>query len=128
MLKGGDHHEGQLHYEFQTKIRSIVPRSIAFSLPVAIFQFKCAELKLIACWDLKEHHIIIIIIKNHKEKISIEFPESSNLENRTSHKEIFTHLTYDVIVMILQRGKNRASTKASKGYINQKVFMTVSKM
>ena len=36
IVKGGDHHEGQLHYEFQTKIRSIVPRSTAFSLPVAI--------------------------------------------------------------------------------------------
>ena len=30
--------------------------------------------KLISCWDLKEHHIIIIIIKTQKGKISIEFP------------------------------------------------------
>ena len=37
-------------------------------------------LKLIACWDLKEHPIKIIIIKNHRVKISIEFPESANLE------------------------------------------------
>ena len=36
MMKGDDHHEGQLHYQFQTKIRSIIPRSTAFSLPVAI--------------------------------------------------------------------------------------------
>ena len=32
------------------------------------------------CWDLKEHPFIIIIIKNHKGKISVEFPESVNLE------------------------------------------------
>ena len=31
-------------------------------------------------WDLKEHHIIIIILRNHKGKISIEFPESVNFE------------------------------------------------
>ena len=36
MMKGGDHCEGQLHYEFQTKVRSIIPRSTAFSLPVAV--------------------------------------------------------------------------------------------
>ena len=35
------------------------------------------------CWDLKEHPFIIIIIKNHKGKISVEFPESVNLENCT---------------------------------------------
>ena len=34
----------------------------------------------IVCWDLKEHHIIIIIIKNHKGKISIEFLASANSE------------------------------------------------
>ena len=39
------------------------------------YLFKCAGLKLIASWDLKEHHIIIIIIKNHQGKISIEFSE-----------------------------------------------------
>ena len=39
------------------------------------FLFKFARLKLIVCSDLKEHHIIIIIIKNHKGNISIEFPE-----------------------------------------------------
>ena len=33
-----------------------------------------------AIWDLKEHHYIIIIIKNHNGKISIEFPESVNFE------------------------------------------------
>ena len=36
MMKRGDHHEGQLQYEFQTKLRSIVLRSTAFSLPVSI--------------------------------------------------------------------------------------------
>ena len=46
-------------------------------------------LKLIACWDLKEHPIIIIIIKNHKGKISIEFSESANSEkNRTLELEL----------------------------------------
>ena len=35
---------------------------------------------LMSCWDLKEHHIIIIIIKNLKGKISIEFPQWSNSE------------------------------------------------
>ena len=39
------------------------------------YLFKCAGVKLISCWDLKEHHIIIIIIKNQKVKISIEFPQ-----------------------------------------------------
>ena len=38
------------------------------------YLFKCAGVKLISCWDLKDHHIIIIIIKNQKGKISIEFP------------------------------------------------------
>ena len=33
------------------------------------------SVKLISCWDLKEHDIIIIIIKNQKGKISIEFPQ-----------------------------------------------------
>ena len=28
-----------------------------------------------SCWDLKEHQIIIIINKNQKGKISIEFPQ-----------------------------------------------------
>ena len=36
--------------------------------------FKCAGVKLILCRDLKEHHIIIIIIQSQKGKISIEFP------------------------------------------------------
>ena len=36
--------------------------------------------KLIVCWDLKEHHIMIIIITNHKGKISIGFSVSANLE------------------------------------------------
>ena len=40
------------------------------------YLFKCAGVKLISCWDLKEHYIIIIIIKNQKGKISIEFPQS----------------------------------------------------
>ena len=39
------------------------------------YLFKCAGVKLMSCWDLKEHHIIIIIIKNQKGKISIEFPQ-----------------------------------------------------
>ena len=39
------------------------------------YLFKCAGVKLMSCWDLKEHHIIIIIIKNQKEKISIEFQQ-----------------------------------------------------
>ena len=39
------------------------------------YLFKCAGVKLISCWNLKEHHIIIIIIKNQKGKISIEFPQ-----------------------------------------------------
>ena len=39
------------------------------------YLFKCAGVKLISCWDLKEHRIIIIIIKNQKKKISIEFPQ-----------------------------------------------------
>ena len=39
------------------------------------YLFKCAGVKLMSCWDLKEQHIIIIIIKNQKGKISIEFPQ-----------------------------------------------------
>ena len=39
------------------------------------YLFKCAVLKLMSCWDLKEHQIIIIINKNQKGKISIEFPQ-----------------------------------------------------
>ena len=39
------------------------------------YLFKCAGVKLMSCWDLKEHHIIIIIIKNQKGKISIDFPQ-----------------------------------------------------
>ena len=38
------------------------------------YLFKCAGVKLM-CWDLKEHHIIIIINKNQKGKISIAFPQ-----------------------------------------------------
>ena len=37
------------------------------------YLFKCAGVKLISCLDLKEHHIVII--KNQKGKISIEFPQ-----------------------------------------------------
>ena len=44
------------------------------------YLFKCAGLKLIVCWDLKEHHIMIVIIKNHEGKISVEFPASADLE------------------------------------------------
>ena len=47
------------------------------------YLFKCAGLNLITCWDLKEHRIIIIIIKNHKGKILLEFPESPTLKDRT---------------------------------------------
>ena len=39
------------------------------------YLFKCTGVKLMSCWDLKEHHIIIIINKNQKGKISIEFPQ-----------------------------------------------------
>ena len=46
------------------------------------YLFKSAGLNLIVCWDLKEHHIIIIITKNHKGKISLEFPVSSTQKNR----------------------------------------------
>ena len=44
------------------------------------YLFKWTGLKLIVCWDFKEHHIIIIIIKNHNGKISIEFPGSVSLK------------------------------------------------
>ena len=47
------------------------------------YLFKCAGVKLISCWDLKEHHIIPHhnhYHKNQKGKISIEFPLSSNSE------------------------------------------------
>ena len=39
------------------------------------FDYLCkgAGVKLMSCWDLKEHHIIIIINKNQKGKILIEF-------------------------------------------------------
>ena len=39
------------------------------------YLFKCAGVTLMSCWDLKEHHIIIIISKNQKGKISTEFPQ-----------------------------------------------------
>ena len=39
------------------------------------YLFKCAGVKLMSYWDLKEHHIITIINKNQKGKISIEFPK-----------------------------------------------------
>ena len=39
------------------------------------YLFKCAGVKLMSYWDLKEHHIIIIINKNQKGKISLEFPQ-----------------------------------------------------
>ena len=42
--------------------------------------FNCIELELNACWQLKVVKIITIIIKNDIGQISIEFPESSNLE------------------------------------------------
>ena len=35
------------------------------------YLFKCAGLELIAYCDLKEHHIITIIIKNHKGKFQL---------------------------------------------------------
>ena len=37
------------------------------------YLFKCAGMTLMSCWDLKEHHIIIIINKN--QKISTEFTQ-----------------------------------------------------
>ena len=43
------------------------------------YLFKCAGVTLMSCWDLKEHHIIIIINKNQKGKISIEFPQYPHL-------------------------------------------------
>ena len=39
------------------------------------YLFKCAGVTLMLCWDLKEHHIIIIINKNQKGKISTEFSQ-----------------------------------------------------
>ena len=39
------------------------------------YLFKCVGMTLMSCWDLKEHHIIIIINKNQKGKISTEFPQ-----------------------------------------------------
>ena len=38
------------------------------------YLFKCAGVKLMSCWDLIERHMIIIINKNQKGKVSIEFP------------------------------------------------------
>ena len=49
------------------------------------YLLKCAGLKLIACWNLNEHHIIIIIIKNITRKISIEFPGSVSFEELYSN-------------------------------------------
>ena len=44
--------------------------------------------------DLEVHPVIIMIVKNHKGKISIEFPESANLEKSyfsfQKHDEIST--------------------------------------
>ena len=39
------------------------------------YLFECVGVKLISCWDLKEHHIIIIIIENQKGKMSVEFQQ-----------------------------------------------------
>ena len=39
------------------------------------YLFKCAGVTLMSCWDLKEHHIIIITNKYQKGKISTEFPQ-----------------------------------------------------
>ena len=39
------------------------------------YLFKCDRVTLMSCWDLKEHHIIIIINKNEKGKISTEFQQ-----------------------------------------------------
>ena len=39
------------------------------------YLFKCAGVKLMSCWDLKEYHIIIISKNNQKGKISSEFPQ-----------------------------------------------------
>ena len=39
------------------------------------YLFECAGVKLMSCWDLKEHHIIIIINKNQNRKNSTEFPQ-----------------------------------------------------
>ena len=48
-------------------------------------------MKLISCWDLKEHHIIIIIIKNQKGKISIEFPQYLSVcDNKQNFTDSFS--------------------------------------
>ena len=39
------------------------------------YLFKWAGVTLMSCWDLKEHHIIIIINLNQKGEISIKFPQ-----------------------------------------------------
>ena len=38
------------------------------------YLLKCAGVTLMSCWDLKEHHIMIVN-KNQKGEISIEFPQ-----------------------------------------------------
>ena len=39
------------------------------------YLFKFDGVTLMSCWDLKEHHIIIIINKAQKGKILTEFPQ-----------------------------------------------------
>ena len=67
-------------------------------------------LKLIGCWDLKEHPIKIIIIKNHKGKISIEFPESANLEKSYFTNKMLNRKFYEVEIN-LQEEKGIAKRK-----------------
>ena len=70
-------------------------------------------LKLISCWDLNEHRIIIITIKNHQGKISVEFQESVNLER--------SYFTCNFIVNAIARqvaGKIARVTLALPGGIN----------
>ena len=51
---------------------------------------------------MKEHHVMIITIKNHKGKISIEFPESVKLE-----KSYFTkHLLQSEAILKLTWMRN----------------------
>ena len=40
---------------------------------------KCAGLNLIVCWNLKEHHIMIIIIKSHQGKTFNRIPSVGQL-------------------------------------------------
>ena len=73
-------HFNEYHaYEYSLMNKSInrflADQNVIQSLEQFDYLFKCAGVKLMSCWYLKEHHIIIIINKSQKEKISIEFPQ-----------------------------------------------------